>query len=106
VNRNRRFREWVGLFTRFYSDDVVARDKTIRKINRNVSLNVNIEKFKFWYFQMEDYQTNVHTIIYLIDVWCFSATFSNISAISWRPVLVVEEAGIPRENHRPWASNW
>jgi hypothetical protein len=20
--------------------------------------------------------------------------------------LVVEEAGVPRENHRPWASNW
>jgi hypothetical protein len=31
-------------------------------------------------------------------VWflVFNATFSNISAISWRPVLVVEEAG---ENH-------
>jgi len=36
----------------------------------------------------------------------FHATFSNISAISWRPVLVVEEAGVPGENHRPWASNW
>jgi len=37
----------------------------------------------------------------------FNATFSNISAISWRPVLVVEEAGgVPWENHRPWASNW
>jgi hypothetical protein len=24
-----------------------------------------------------------------------NATFSNISAISWRPVLVVEEAGVP-----------
>jgi hypothetical protein len=21
-------------------------------------------------------------------------------------VLVVEEAGVPGENHRPWASNW
>ena len=30
----------------------------------------------------------------------FNATFSNISAISWRPVLVVEEAGVPGENHR------
>jgi hypothetical protein len=40
------------------------------------------------------------------DFWCFNATFSNISAISWRPVLVVEEAGVPGENHRPWASNW
>jgi hypothetical protein len=26
-------------------------------------------------------------------------------AISWGPVLVVEEAGVPGENHRPWASN-
>ena len=39
------------------------------------------------------------------DFWCFNATFSNISAISWRPVLVVEEARVPGENHRPWASN-
>ena len=31
----------------------------------------------------------------------FNATFSNILAISWRPVLVVEEAGVPGENHRP-----
>ena len=38
--------------------------------------------------------------------WCFNATFNNISAISWRPVLVVKEAGVPGENHRPWASNW
>ena len=35
-----------------------------------------------------------------------NATFINISAISWRPVLVVEEAGIPGGNHRPWESNW
>jgi len=35
-----------------------------------------------------------------------NATFSNISAISWRPVLMVGEAGVHRENHRPWASNW
>jgi len=43
----------------------------------------------------------------VIDVycWCFNASFSNISAISWRPVLVVEE-DVPGENHRPWESNW
>jgi hypothetical protein len=27
----------------------------------------------------------------------FNATFSNISAISWRPVLVMQEAGVPEE---------
>ena len=30
-----------------------------------------------------------------------NATFSNISAKSWQPVLVVEEAGLPGENYRP-----
>ena len=40
------------------------------------------------------------------NFWCFNATFNNISVISWRPVLVVEEDGVPGENHRPWASNW
>jgi hypothetical protein len=28
----------------------------------------------------------------------FNATFNNISAISWRSVLLVEETGVPREN--------
>ena len=28
----------------------------------------------------------------------FNATFNNISAISWRSVLLVKEIGIPREN--------
>ena len=40
------------------------------------------------------------------ELLVFNATFSNISAISWRPVLVVEEAVVPGENHRPWANNW
>jgi hypothetical protein len=36
------------------------------------------------------------------EAWCLTP----LSAISWRPVLVVEEARIPGENHRPWARNW
>jgi len=42
----------------------------------------------------------------LIYLFVFNATFSNISSISWRLVLVVEETGVPGENHRQWASNW
>jgi len=38
----------------------------------------------------------------LIDYFLvFNATFSNIS---WRPVLVVEEAGVPGENHHGQAT--
>ena len=42
----------------------------------------------------------------MLRVMVFNATFNNITFISWRPVLVVEEAGVPGENYRPWASNW
>ena len=41
-----------------------------------------------------------------VRVMVVNATFNNISAISWRSVLVMEEAGVPGEIHRPWASNW
>jgi hypothetical protein len=44
---------------------------------------------------------------WLIDGFLvFNATFTNISAISRRPVLVVEGAGVPGENHRSWTSIW
>ena len=36
----------------------------------------------------------------------FDATFNNISVISWRSVLLVEETGVPGENHRPVVSYW
>jgi hypothetical protein len=40
-----------------------------------------------------------------IILMVFNATFNNISAVSWTPVLLVEEAGVPRENNRPVASH-
>jgi hypothetical protein len=30
----------------------------------------------------------------------FNATFNNISAILWQSVLLVDEIGVPGENHR------
>jgi len=36
----------------------------------------------------------------------FNATFSNISVISDRLVLLMEETGVPGENHRPATSQW
>jgi hypothetical protein len=40
-----------------------------------------------------------------IRVMVFNATFNNISVISWRSVLLVEETGVPGENHQPVASH-
>ena len=34
-----------------------------------------------------------------------NATFNKISVILWRPVLLLEETGVPGENHRLVASH-
>ena len=41
-----------------------------------------------------------------VRVMVFNDTFNNISVISWRSVLLMEETGVPGENHRPVASHW
>jgi hypothetical protein len=40
-----------------------------------------------------------------VRVMVFTTTFNNISVISWWSVLLVEETGVPGENHRPAASH-
>jgi hypothetical protein len=30
-------------------------------------------------------------------LWCFKATFNNISAITWQSVVLVQETGVPEE---------
>jgi hypothetical protein len=37
---------------------------------------------------------------WLVSFIVHNATFNNISAISWHSVLLVEETGLPAENHR------
>jgi hypothetical protein len=36
----------------------------------------------------------------------FYATFNNSLVISWRSVSLLEETGVPRENHQSVASHW
>jgi len=36
----------------------------------------------------------------------FNAAFNNISVISWRSVLLMEETGSSQRNHQPAASHW
>jgi len=64
-----------------------------------VSVHVNVTK------------STTFSNIYYLRVWIsvrvmvFNATFNNISAISWRLVLLMEETGVPGVNHRPVASH-
>jgi hypothetical protein len=43
---------------------------------------------------------------WLVRFMVLNATFNNISVMSWLSVLLVEETGVPGENHRPVASHW
>jgi len=36
---------------------------------------------------------------WLVDFMVFNATFNNISVISWRSVLLMEETGVPGKSH-------
>ena len=89
------------------------------KIERiKIGLQINIYHLGRWSLLIPSYLVLVQQIVgtlqtgfidLFIDLLCFNATFSNISTISWRLVLMVEEAGeagVPGENHRPWASSW
>jgi len=42
---------------------------------------------------------------FFVCLMVFNTLFNNISVISWPSVLLVEETGRPRENHRPVASH-
>ena len=42
----------------------------------------------------------------IVCLMVFNALFNYISDISWRSVLLVEETGEPRENHRTVAGHW
>jgi hypothetical protein len=35
----------------------------------------------------------------MVIVMAFNSTFNKISVASWQPVLLVEETGVPGENH-------
>ena len=47
----------------------------------------------------------VSVVCLFVCLMLFNATFNNISAISWRSVLLVDENGGPGENHRPVANH-
>ena len=61
-------------------------------------------------FAVIDGNVDYRCINFLFIRWfgfiVLNATFNNISVISWRSVLLVEETRVPGENHPPVASHW
>jgi hypothetical protein len=70
-------------------------------------------KYEFWYLSnfsytpVPNFTTQNNAIPVTIDVCLMmrNATVNDISDMSWRSVLLVEEIGGPGENHRPVASH-
>jgi GT2 family glycosyltransferase len=48
-------------------------------------------------FWATDYKYQTNRFRFMV----FNATYNNISVISWQSVLLMEETGVPVENHRP-----
>ena len=83
--------------------------KKIQLFNAKRLAKIKVKTFQLYKTEELQYANQCLCFVCVLSIvgWflVFNATFSNISAISWRPVLVMEEAGVPRENHRPWTSN-
>jgi hypothetical protein len=47
----------------------------------------------------------IERFVYGVRYLVLNVTFNNISVISWRSVLLVEETGVPGENHQPATSH-
>ena len=52
--------------------------------------------------------SNLKVVRVTVRIMVFNGTFNNISitSIAWRSVLLVEENGVPGENHRPVVCHW
>jgi hypothetical protein len=59
-----------------------------------LDVDLSLTYILYFFLSMYDQKNMLHK--WLIDFWCLTP----LSAISWRPVLVVEEAGLPGENHK------
>ena len=58
-----------------------------------------------WYLTLFSMAT-IRFIVWFGLVYVVYAISNNISVILWRSVLLVEETGVPGENHQPVASHW
>ena len=90
--------QWFSLGTMVFSTNKTVRHN-ITEILFKLVLHHNPNRNKMMALQLPMQSKCIITNQWLIDwfIIVLNATFSNISAISWPPVLVVEEEGYPEE---------
>ena len=75
---------------------------TIGKVDAAIILPVELINSEFYFISLFDIAASFTVALWIMAL---NATFNNISVISWRSVLLVEETGGPGENQRPVASH-
>ena len=95
-------------------------------IHDKLTINIIFELVADFFLYFQNYIVNLVILnlynlfpwILKVKIWCIRITcyldiptdnldtFNNISVISWQSVLLVEETGVPGENHWPAASHW
>jgi hypothetical protein len=63
------------------------------------------QKWSFWKEVVDGFHWFSVILFSRFGFMVFNATFNNISVISWRSVLLVEETWVPGENHQPVESH-
>jgi hypothetical protein len=66
-------------------------------------LHYSRENIKWYKMFMGKHNSLINSCVCLM---VFNHTFNNMSVISWRSVLSLEETGDPEKNHRPVAIHW
>ena len=81
----------------WYCVDCGFKSNQIKQINQSINVILIIQNST---------QRNRLWNEFRVRVMVFNATFNNISVITWRSVLLVEDTGVPGENHRPATRHW
>jgi hypothetical protein len=102
--RRRGYKNKTGNMRRILCDDDNGDVKTTHEIwiaSPYMNVKRRLHYIKRW---CRRYSTKTGNVFVRLTV--FNATFDNISVISWRSALLVEETGVHTENHQPAASHW
>jgi hypothetical protein len=102
------------LVMKWINDKTKNKQLAIPKDKKKMQIYIsNKHRHHIYYYTTFDYSFCIfhlflisHSMITLVGFMVLNDTFNNISLISWRSVLLVEESGGPGENHRFVASHW
>ena len=92
------------LFSLLFSEKYWIRSRgSIGEINRELEFTKKVINYCIWDQMVRSQDRGIWVVL---GFMVFNATFNNISVISWRSVLLVEETRVPGESHRPVGSHW